>query len=187
MIVGAAGIASNIVMLLFLGGHDHGGHSHGHDHSHSHGGDSAAGQTESGGSLEMESIDHKDHAHFRAKESGKQGKESKHSVNRMGILLHIFGDAVNSIAVIISAGLYKATGWKYADPLASLLVGIMIISTAYSLVRRSMRDLLQAAPASIEIEGLREDIERITGKDSIHGLHVWTAAPREHIAILHVV
>lgn len=140
--------------------------------------------------MEMETTDHKDHAHFRAK-SGKTFKEPKHNVNRMGILLHIFGDAINSFAVstsreipsrfqaekgaVISPGIYKATGWEYADPLASLLVGIMIIATAYSLVKRSMRDLLQAAPPSIEVDGLREDIERITGKDSIHNLHVWTA------------
>jgi len=67
-----------------------------------------------------------------------------------------------------------ATGFVYADPIASFFVGCMIVGTAWPLIVRSGRSLLVAAPDTIDVEGVREDIERITGPDTVHDLHVWS-------------
>lgn len=75
---------------------------------------------------------------------------------------------------VISAGIYLATGFIYADPIASFFVGCMIILTAYPLVIRSGRSLLAAAPESVDVKGVKEDIERITGEGMVHDLHVWS-------------
>lgn len=61
----------------------------------------------------------------------------------------------------------------YADPIASVFVGCMIIGTAWPLVVRSGRSLLVSAPDTIDVKGVKEDIERITGPDTVHELHVW--------------
>ncbi|GAA6018144.1 hypothetical protein JCM10207_006093 [Rhodosporidiobolus poonsookiae] len=190
MAIGAAGIGSNIVMLLFLGGHGH-GHSHGgdsdsgHGHSHGHQSGSDAGHAADESNIDLVDLRHSEHAHTRSRKA-RPVKHSRFDSNTLGILLHIFGDAINSVAVIISAGIYKATGWRYADPLASLFVGAMVMGTAYPLLVRSAKDLLQVAPASVEMAGLLEDIERLTGKKTVHELHVWTAAAGTNLATLHV-
>ncbi|KAK1920615.1 cation efflux protein [Papiliotrema laurentii] len=79
---------------------------------------------------------------------------------------------------IISAGIYKATGFKYADPIASFFVGCMIIGTVWSLIMRAGRSLLAAAPDSIDVKGVKEDVERITGAETVHDLHVWSITKR---------
>merc|ERR1711939_1254722 len=111
-IIGAAGIGSNFLMVLLLGGHNH---SHGH-------GTPMDELTSSGEHV------HADHAHY----TRSQPKKSRFNLNLLGVLLHILGDAINSLAVIISAVVYLKTGWIYMDPLASLFVGFMIIGTALS-------------------------------------------------------
>jgi zinc transporter 1 len=99
-IIGAAGIASNFLMVLLLGGHTH---------SHAH--DIVMDELTSSG----EHV-HTDHAHF----TRSQPKKSRFDLNILGVLLHILGDGINSLAVIISAVVYLKTGWVYMDPLASL-------------------------------------------------------------------
>lgn len=73
-----------------------------------------------------------------------------------------------------------ATGFRYADPIASFFVGCMIIGTAWPLTVRSGRSLMVVAPDNVDIKGVREDIERITGADTVHDLHVWAIGESSH-------
>ncbi len=110
-------------------------------------------------------------------------------LNVLGIFIHILGDALNSIAVselawllelpeligaVISAGIFMATGFIYVDPIASTFIGLMIISTSYPLLKRCGVFLLETAPESLDLAGVVEDVERITGKDTVHEMHVWS-------------
>lgn len=99
-IIGAAGIGSNFLMVLLLG-----------SHTHSHAQGIVMDELTSSG----EHV-HSDHAHF----TRSQPKKSRFDLNILGVLLHILGDGINSLAVIISAVVYLKTGWVYMDPLASL-------------------------------------------------------------------
>ncbi len=74
---------------------------------------------------------------------------------------------------MISAGIYIATGFVYADTIASSFVGCMILATSYPLIVKSGRFLLQKAPEYIDTEGVKADVERISGKDTVHELHIW--------------
>lgn len=200
MAVGAAGIGSNALMLLALGGHSHGGHSHG---SHSHGDDDVDGHhhaQEAESTMHtptMSTVDaaaltyppsnsHAGHAHARVSD-GKSKPARFADLNILGVLVHILGDALNSVAVIISAGVYKATGFVYADPIASVFVGCMIIATAWPVLKRSSRSLLNAAPDAIDIEGVKEDIQRITGEATVHDLHVWSVDDKNVVASMHLL
>jgi len=165
-IIGAAGIGSNFLMVLLLGGHNH---SHGH-------GTPMDELTSSGEHV------HADHAHY----TRSQPKKSRFNLNLLGVLLHILGDAINSLAVIISAVVYLKTGWIYMDPLASLFVGFMIIGTALPLTLRSGRMLAEAAPKDIDLKGVRKDVAALEGVEGVHELHVWSLSQSKAIAALHL-
>ena len=70
--------------------------------------------------------------------------------------------------------MYKVTGSVYADPIASLFVAFMIMGMAYPLLRRSLRQLLDAAPERVDVQGVKEDIERLAGMGSVHDLRIWS-------------
>jgi zinc transporter 1 len=110
-IIGGAGIASNVVMLAILGGHNH-------DHGNQH----IPLKDFPGSNVDLI---HNTHAHH----TRKVVKKSKIDLNIFGVLLHVLGDALNSLAVIISAVVYLKTGWIYMDPLASLFGKIMSLPT----------------------------------------------------------
>lgn len=113
MAVGAAGVGSNVIMLLILGGesglirirnaeirtlgHAHGGHSHG-GHDHGHGGDQDhSHDPHAEGTVDGTGHNHHGHAHVRASETKKPSRFQ--NVNILGVLIHILGDALNSVAV----------------------------------------------------------------------------------------
>jgi zinc transporter 1 len=89
------------------------------------------------------------------------------------VIVHLVGDAINNVAVMISAGVFMATSFVYADPIASAFVGLMILATSGSLVIRSGRILLESAPIQIDFDGVKQDITRVDGIESVHELHVW--------------
>jgi zinc transporter 1 len=145
----------------------------------------------------LRELRHQGHAHARLLDGGRKAGRD---LNILGILVHIGGDAINSVAVsewssaasessetlstlllirppspitVISAGIFLATKFVYADPIASMLVGFMIIGTATPLTWKSGKYLMHGVPQEIDTNGVREDIERITGANTVHELHIW--------------
>ncbi|KAF3010922.1 hypothetical protein E8E13_010045 [Curvularia kusanoi] len=108
----------------------------------------------------------------------------------LGVLIHILGDAINNIGVIISAliiWLTHSPSRFYADPAVSLWIAIMIIATAIPLTKRSGTILLQSAPLGVEIANVKRDMESIPGIVSVHELHIWRLDQRKAVASAHVV
>jgi cobalt-zinc-cadmium efflux system protein len=96
------------------------------------------------------------------------------SLNVRGAYLHVLGDMLASGGTVVAAIVIRATGWTGADPLASLLTTVLIITGAWALVRESVNVLLEAAPAHIALDKVRQRLETIEGVESVHDLHVWT-------------
>jgi cobalt-zinc-cadmium efflux system protein len=96
------------------------------------------------------------------------------SLNVRGAYLHVLGDALASGGTVVAALLIRFTGWAAADPIASLLTTILIITGAWALVRESVNVLLEAAPAHIALDAVRSRLETIENVESVHDLHVWT-------------
>lgn len=96
------------------------------------------------------------------------------SLNVRGAYLHVLGDALASGGTVVAALVIRFTGWSAADPIASLVTTILIITGAWSLVRESVNVLLEAAPGHIELEKVRERLGTIPRVESVHDLHVWT-------------
>src|SRR5881394_3456138 len=96
------------------------------------------------------------------------------SLNVRGAYLHVLGDLLASGGTIIAAVLVRSTGWVIADPIASLVSTVLIIGSAWRLVREAVDVLLEAAPPHIALEAVRSRLQSIPGVESVHDLHVWT-------------
>jgi cobalt-zinc-cadmium efflux system protein len=98
----------------------------------------------------------------------------KTSLNVRGAFLHALGDTLSSVAVIISSLIVILTGYNGIDPLIAALIGVLIIRSAYGLVRDSTNILLEATPKQFELGKIAEIIRSVEGVRGVHDLHVWT-------------
>jgi cobalt-zinc-cadmium efflux system protein len=104
-------------------------------------------------------------------------RSSAHSLNARGAYLHVLGDLLASVGTIAAAIAIRYTGWLTADPIASILTTVLIMSGAWRLVRESVDILLESTPAHIPLPAVRGQLEAIPGIESVHDLHVWAVTP----------
>ena len=97
-----------------------------------------------------------------------------HSLNQRGAYLHIVGDVLGSAGALAAGAIILATGWVQADPLISVLIAVLILGSAWRLVKESTDILLEAAPGHIALADVHDRIASIPGVASVHDLHVWT-------------
>ncbi len=97
-----------------------------------------------------------------------------HSLNTRGAYVHVLGDLLGSIGTVVAAMIIRTTGWLAADPIASLLVTLLVVRSAWTLVRESVDVLLESTPSHISLGAVRTRLEAIAGVESVHDLHVWT-------------
>jgi cobalt-zinc-cadmium efflux system protein len=108
------------------------------------------------------------------------------NLNIRGALLHVLGDLLGSVAAIAAALVIMATGWTPIDPLLSLLVAGLIVVSAVRLVRESGHILLEGAPAHLDVEEIRRDLEgAIPEIEDVHHLHAWSVAEDTPMVTLH--
>jgi cobalt-zinc-cadmium efflux system protein len=103
---------------------------------------------------------------------------SRDNMNVRGAYLHVLGDLLGSVGVVIAAVIIRYTGWLVADPIASFVTTALIIRGAWSLVRESVDILLESVPKHINLSAVRGQLEAIPGIESVHDLHIWTVNPR---------
>ena len=96
------------------------------------------------------------------------------SLNVRGAYLHVLGDLLASGGTIVAAIIVRTSGWVIADPIASLISTVLIVGSAWRLVREAVDVLLEAAPPHIALEAVRGRLQSIPGVESVHDLHVWT-------------
>ena len=104
-------------------------------------------------------------------------RSSSHNMNARGAYLHVLGDLLASLGTVAAAVLIRYTGWLMADPIASILTTVLIMSGAWRLVRESVDILLESTPAHIPLPAVRGQLEAIPGIESVHDLHVWAVTP----------
>ena len=132
---------------------------------------------------------HKDHHHCKTKDQGSGGGHSHSDLNMKGVFLHVLGDALGNIGVISSALLIWLCTFParfYFDPAISLVITIIILTSAIPLCKAASRILLQATPDHISIEDIQADICKLPGIVSCHHLHVWQLSNVKFVASLHI-
>ncbi|MEU4654645.1 cation diffusion facilitator family transporter [Streptomyces sp. NPDC023723] len=109
------------------------------------------------------------------------------SLNVRGAFLEVVADALGSVAVIVSALVIVSTGWQAADPIASLVIGVMIVPRTVKLLRETLDVLLEAAPKDVDIGQVRAHVLALDGVEDVHDLHAWTITSGLPVLSAHVV
>lgn len=109
------------------------------------------------------------------------------SLNVRGAFLEVAADALGSVAVILSAGVILLTGWAAADPIASLVIGVMIVPRTVKLLRETLDVLLESAPKGVDMAEVRAHILALDGVEDVHDLHAWTITSGLPVLSAHVV
>ncbi|KAI8784003.1 zinc/cadmium resistance protein [Biomphalaria glabrata] len=191
-------------------GHSHGGHGHGHGHGHSHGGDRHTPDGEAykavpnGAPVENEALVQKDSILVSDTsdkeiytsvdpnitiEMKKPKLASSNQLNMRGVFLHVLGDALGSVVVIVSAlVIWFAEGdWRfYVDPSMSIMMVIIILSTTIPLLKESAFILLQTVPSHVNVENIIEELEQMDGIYGVHECHIWQLAGNRIVASAHI-
>ncbi|KMS75098.1 cation transporter [Streptomyces viridochromogenes] len=111
----------------------------------------------------------------------------KESLNVRGAFLEVAADALGSLAVLISAAVILTTGWQAADPIASLVIGLMIVPRTFKLLRETLDVLLESAPKDVDMAEVRAHILALDGVEDVHDLHAWTITSGMPVLSAHVV
>jgi len=172
IIIAGIGVAMNIAMGVILHGglcdkldsvhhghtHGGGGRNHGHSHGHSH--------------------NERGHGHSHLHDNGNhqhQLTDSSRNVNVRAALIHVIGDLVQSIGVLIAAFVIKY--WpecRMADPICTFLFSGLVLATTIGLIRDASHVLMEGVPRNIEYDQVRLDLKSIEGVHTVHDLNIWS-------------
>ena len=96
------------------------------------------------------------------------------SLNVQGALRHVLADLAGSVGAIAASVVIITTGWVYADPLISVLIGLLVLGSSWRLLRDSVNVLLEQAPRGLDAEEVGTSMVGVPGVEEVHDLHVWT-------------
>jgi cobalt-zinc-cadmium efflux system protein len=139
------GLVVNLVVIYILGGHYPGTDPHKHTHA--------------------DDLEHQ-YPHDRP---GPRG-----NLNLHGAFLHVLGDTISSVGVIIAALLIRLTGANWIDPLISILIGIIIVISAVRLLRSALHILLEGVPEGLSVRVINERLRTLPIVTQVHDLHIWS-------------
>lgn len=108
-------------------------------------------------------------------------------LNIRGAYLHMAADALLSLGVAVSGAMIMWTGWLWVDPVASLVIAIVILLGTWDLLRESLQLAMQAVPPSIDIDEVQEFLGGLQGVSEVHDLHVWAMSTTEIALTAHLV
>jgi cobalt-zinc-cadmium efflux system protein len=94
-------------------------------------------------------------------------------LNLRAAYIHLLGDALGSLGVIVTGIVIVTTGWPYADPIAGVLIGIFLVVSSWGVLRDSTLVLLEATPKGMDAEEIGRAIATQAGVVEVHDLHVW--------------
>lgn len=148
-------------------------HDHGHEHSQRRRHDSW----------------HADHNHNKPKKASKSTGHNHGDMGMRAMVLHVIGDALGNVGVIVSALIIWLTDWPgrfYADPAVSLFITLIILRSAIPLTIATAKILLQATPDHLVVEDIKKDLEDIPGIVSCHHVHIWQLSDTQVVASMHI-
>ena len=112
---------------------------------------------------------------------------AKESINVRGAYLEVMADMLGSIGVLVSGLLTLLFGWRYADPVIGVAIGLFVLPRAFNLGRHAIRILLQHAPAGVDVDAIGHALETLPGVKESHDLHVWTLTSGMEVASAHLI
>ncbi|XP_032845078.2 zinc transporter 10 [Tyto alba] len=132
----------------------------------------------------------------KSPEEGPEKRKEKKSeaLNIRGVLLHVMGDALGSVVVVVAATIFHVLplgnapcNWQcYIDPSLTIIMVFIILSSAFPLIKETSIILLQMVPKGVNMQLLTDRLARVPGVSSLHEVHVWELAGGKNIATLHI-
>lgn len=114
--------------------------------------------------------------------------DSRDNLNLKGASLHVLGDLLGSVGAIVAAIVIMLSGWTPIDPLLSVFVAMLILRSAWKLLRKSTHILLEGAPEWLDTDRMREElVSRIPQINDIHHVHVWSLNAENTLMTMHAV
>ena len=111
---------------------------------------------------------------------------SSENLNMRGAFLHIIGDALGSVGAIAAGVLIWLFNWTIADPIISMAMCLLIVFSAWQLIRESVNILLEGTPSHIDVKAVVGAMHEIEGVREVHDLHVWTISSNKYALSAHV-
>jgi len=114
-------------------------------------------------------------------------RDHEEDLNVRGAWLHVIGDALGSVGAIVAGALITLFAWYAADPLFSVLIGLLIVWSSWSLIREATNILLEGTPAHINLAAVEDAILETDGVADVHDLHIWTITSGREALSAHVI
>jgi cobalt-zinc-cadmium efflux system protein len=109
------------------------------------------------------------------------------SLNVRGAWLHVLSDALGSVGAMLAGFLVWRFGWRWADPAASLAISVLVLLSAWNLLRDALDVLMEAAPRGLDLQQIQSALADLGGVSRVHDLHVWTVGGSELCLSCHLV
>jgi cobalt-zinc-cadmium efflux system protein len=111
---------------------------------------------------------------------------AQESINIRGAYLEVLADTLGSVGVLLAGAAMWAFGWRYADPVVAIAIGLFILPRTWSLGRQAIRILVQAAPAHVDVATVRAELSALDGVQDVHDVHVWTLTSGMEVGSAHL-
>jgi cobalt-zinc-cadmium efflux system protein len=114
-------------------------------------------------------------------------KSQKSDMNLRAAFIHMLGDLLGAVAILLSAFVIRATGWMYLDPLLSIAIAALIVYSAVGITRESLNILLEGLPIGMKLSEIARAMASVEGVLDVHDLHVWSLGAKTHALSSHVL
>jgi cobalt-zinc-cadmium efflux system protein len=111
---------------------------------------------------------------------------AKESINLRGAYLEVLADLIGSVGVLVSGAVTLVFGWRYADPIMGVAIGLFVLPRTWKLARNALHILFQHAPEGMDCAQVQADLGKLPGVAEAHDLHVWTLTSGMEVASAHL-
>lgn len=114
-------------------------------------------------------------------------REQAHDLNIRSAVIHMMGDALSSVGILVAGVLIRTTGSTLWDPAITIVIGILILWSSWGILHESVNLLLEGTPRGIRPEAVIASLQAIEGVEGIHHLHIWALGPSNPALSCHVL
>lgn len=111
----------------------------------------------------------------------------KDDLNVRAVFVHMLGDALGSLGIMVGAVVIHLTGWQQVDPILSTIIAVLIVWTAWDIIKESLNILLEGLPRGMELGTVTAAMRRVDGVIDVHDLHIWSLGSNKHALSCHVL